>query len=164
MKRFWNKVRKTRGCWIWTSAITDRGYGVFQIGDRTVRAHRYAWELSTGEDPGDLFVCHSCDNPRCVNPRHLFLGTHQDNMDDKKRKGRASRQGPIKPAQGVLNGARKYPERLRRGEENPKAKLTSSQAAEIKSSQDSLKTLADRFGVSVSAIWCVRSGKTWRQI
>lgn len=96
-ERFRAKVdrRGPDDCWPWTGH-TLRGYGQFQAGtgrdeSRIVYAHRFAYELATGEDPGDLFVCHRCDNPPCCNPDHLFLGDNADNMHDMAVKGRHGR-------------------------------------------------------------------------
>ena len=91
MTRFWSKVQKTDGCWLWTGSRNRTwAYGRFRSGPgrRSVLAHRFAWELVHGPIPGGLFVCHHCDNPSCVNPEHLFLGTHTDNMRDMVNKGR----------------------------------------------------------------------------
>lgn len=82
------------GCWIWTASCHERGYGLFHTGRNLKKgkmefAHRVSYELYKGVRPSDEeCVCHSCDNPYCVNPSHLFIGTHKDNMDDMKRKGR----------------------------------------------------------------------------
>lgn len=74
------------GCWIWMRGATGDGYGSF----RGMRAHRYSWQMQYGEIPPDMDVLHRCDVPLCVNPDHLFLGTHTDNMRDKIAKGRAN--------------------------------------------------------------------------
>lgn len=75
-------------CWNWSKGLTSDGYGKFKINKRTVIASRYGWELSFGDIPPGMLVCHTCDNPKCQNPSHWFLGTNGDNMADKVRKGR----------------------------------------------------------------------------
>jgi len=87
----WRYVEKSEGCWLWTSATTAAGYGVFRLGGRkgiAAYVHRLAWALTHGPIPDGLEVCHHCDTPPCCNPDHLFLGTHSDNMRDMARKGR----------------------------------------------------------------------------
>lgn len=96
--RFWSLVKKPDGataCWEWQSATDKRGYPVFMRSHplRTIRGNRMAWELERGPIPPGLFVCHRCDNPLCVRPSHLFLGTNQENIADMIAKGRNSR-GP----------------------------------------------------------------------
>lgn len=90
--RFWAKVRvQEDGCWEWAGGLMWDGYGAFhRDGDGSVkqRAHRISWEYSNGPIPSGMLVCHRCDNPRCVRPEHLFLGTDQDNVDDMMSKGR----------------------------------------------------------------------------
>ena len=88
--RFWDKVEVLGAdeCWEWTASLSGNGYGYFRLDGRMVNAHRVAYELSHGAIPDRLQVLHSCDNPPCCNPSHLFLGTHTDNMRDKGNKGR----------------------------------------------------------------------------
>lgn len=88
MERFWNKVDKSGDCWLWTASKTHQGYGYFRFDGKMCKAHRMAWLLVNGEIPNEMLVCHSCDNPSCVNPEHLWLGTNQENMDDMNKKGR----------------------------------------------------------------------------
>lgn len=89
-ERFWSKVDK-RGpdeCWPWLGMKTDKGYGRFSIGSSLYVSTRVAFTLANKRDPGNLFVCHACDNPGCCNPAHLWLGTNKDNCEDRCRKGR----------------------------------------------------------------------------
>lgn len=88
--RFWSNVRRSDGCWEWTGSKRGNGYGCLAVGGRQVGAHRVAWETQNGPIPEGLFVLHKCDNPPCVRPDHLFLGTAKDNAMDMARKGRAA--------------------------------------------------------------------------
>ena len=88
--RFWAKVDRTGGCWLWTGAVVRR-YGQIAVGHRRMRANRVAWELTFGGIPEGLVVCHRCDVPLCVRPDHLFLGTVGDNTRDAAAKGRMTR-------------------------------------------------------------------------
>lgn len=98
-KLFWNKVEKTTSCWLWIGSKTGSGYGKLKRKGKFYTAHRVSWEVYNGPIPKGMLVLHTCDVRNCVNPKHLFLGTHQDNMDDMVRKGRVNH-----PAQkGNLN-------------------------------------------------------------
>ncbi len=143
---FWAKVRKTDGCWEWVGATNGRGYGKFFRGRKIkIYAHRFSYFLHTGCEPGHHFVLHKCDNPACVNPEHLFLGSAKDNMDDCIQKGR-----------------HRYI--TRRGEASPCAILTESQVVEILRSHDSYRTLAKTHGVAKSTIGMIKRGINWSHL
>lgn len=93
-KRFWAKVNKKADdeCWEWLAGKNSRGYGAFKLNKKTVTASRISWSLLNGEISSDIFVCHSCDNPSCVNPNHLFTSDSQGNVDDMIRKKRHRNQ------------------------------------------------------------------------
>ena len=93
--RFWNKVERDplTGCLNWTAFKLPAGYGTINIGGTHRLAHRVSYQMCYGVDPKQLLVCHKCDNPSCVNPQHLFLGTHKDNTQDMIRKGRRVSSG-----------------------------------------------------------------------
>lgn len=140
-ERFWSKVDRSDpdGCWPWLAGRHFRGYGFFAVNGRNVRANRVAYRLQVGPIPPGLFVCHRCDNPPCVRGDHLFLGTHQDNMDDMAAKGRRYRP-PVKAK----------PERPKRP--RGRHRLTAVQVREIRrlyrAGGVTLKGLGTQFGVS----------------
>jgi hypothetical protein len=148
MDRLWNRTDRSGICWIWTGCKDNSGYGLISVGGRMMRTHRLAWELTHGPIPFGLFVCHHCDTRACINPEHLFLGTHKDNMQDKVRKGRRNGGGPA------------Y------GERNGSAKLTTMQVIEIRqlynSSDISERELAQRFGIGKSQAHRIVSGVNWK--
>lgn len=89
--RFWSKVSKTGACWLWTGALDKDGYGHIWTGKRSPSANRISYEINIGPIPAGMSVCHTCDNPQCVNPAHLFLGTNLDNINDRIQKSRCAR-------------------------------------------------------------------------
>ena len=90
-ERFMSKVKVSdTGCWEWQASTFSNGYGQFKVANKTFRSHRWSYQHYLGAITDGMFVCHKCDNKRCVNPDHLFLGNQQDNMDDMKSKGRQS--------------------------------------------------------------------------
>ncbi len=142
-QRFWERVdvRGEDECWDWIPTRSTRAYGVFSIGPRSLGAHRYAWFLAHGFEPGDLFVCHRCDRPCCVNAAHLFLGTTQDNNNDKIAKGREAV-----------------------GEDAAGAKLTRKQvewALAEHASGRSQNSIATELGVTRHCIWRLVHGHAW---
>jgi hypothetical protein len=134
-ERFWAKVDKggPDECWLWCAGRDRDGYGLFSVRHgKQVKAHRQSFELSFGHLPARMLVCHRCDTPPCVNPAHLFLGTHADNIADRNDKGRQSRL---------------Y------GELNPLAKLSSDAIQEIRRKHRvTLNALSAEFGISVDQV------------
>ncbi len=146
--RFWSKVniKSDSECWEWSAGLLSKRYGGFYINGKTCRSHRIAWELHFGDIPDNLCVCHECDNPKCVNPNHLFLGTHTDNMQDMIRKGRG--------AKGVY--------RIN----NPK--LSPDQIIEIRikyaAGKCSQENLGRRYNISETQIGRIVRGEQWPHV
>lgn len=96
MERFYNKINKTDSCWEWTASLRGKtGYGAFKVSGKTIDAHRFSYILHKGEIPNGMYVCHTCDNRKCVNPEHLFLGTAKDNWQDAFNKNKVKLLGGI---------------------------------------------------------------------
>lgn len=149
-ERFWRNVRKTRGCWHYQH-LNWKGYGVLEVNDRPVRAHRLSWQLHFGKIPKGLFVCHTCDNRACIRPGHLFLGTAADNTADMLRKGR-------------VHG----PKTVHRGQQNGNSVLLEADVRKIRRLYaDGTHTsghLAPMFGVSQTTICNIVRRKVWVHI
>ena len=148
--RFWGKVDKStgeEGCWIWMAGKDLDGYGLFTNGaGRTVRATRFVYELVNGGPLDNKMVCHSCDNPSCVNPKHLWLGTGTDNQQDVSNKNRFGNR----PA--------------KHGHANAKSKLMEDQVLKIHertNSGESTRILAKEYGISCVMIRLIKNKKTW---
>jgi len=146
-ERFWSHVKKTDGCWLWT-ATKAGAYGQTTVQGRSVPAHRHAWMIEHGAIPDGLLVLHKCDEPLCVRPEHLFLGSQSDNVRDAFNKGRMAQ-----PNHGQLIGER-----------NGRAKLTSDQVRMVHASKKSAYQLAREMGVSAGAIRHIRHGRNWRHL
>jgi hypothetical protein len=152
-------------CWVWTGGKFDFGYGACWDGDRTTQAHRVSWVLAHGHLPPKTCVLHKCDNPPCVNPAHLFLGSRSDNTADMIRKGRAKLTGPITPATGDRNGSRTSPESRPKGSAVKTSKLTLAQVLEIRRLRaDGLErnAVAAQFGIAPGHVSQITSGRAWR--
>lgn len=131
------------GCWIWTAALNRGGYGKVKVDGKDNTAHRWSWVLHNGPIPNGLNVCHICDVRACVNPAHLWLGTHKDNNDDKIRKGRDYFLPPHR-----------------------ECKITEDQALEIKRQRGKVRIvdLAAQYGIHHSQISRIQTGKYWSHL
>lgn len=147
LTKFMKKVDKLDECWYWTAYKNKSGYGMFGCYPYGMKlSHRVSWELHRGEIPKGLRVCHHCDNPSCVNPEHLFLGTDLDNVRDMDTKGRRSRTN------------------ARYGERNHRSKLTEKDILMIRNSKSTDRELAIELNVCYSTIGYIRRGITWKHI
>lgn len=147
---FWTRVQKGEGCWLWQAGKIQPGYGAMHFQGRQQLAHRIAWQLEHQRViPKGMHICHHCDNPPCVRPDHLFLGSAKDNMNDMHRKGRA--------------GDREWWKRP--GRRHHFAKLTLEQAVEVrrlyKETDKTQRQIAEQFGVSQAAIWHILKGLSY---
>lgn len=195
-EKFFSNMRKSKcGCWIWISTKIKRGYGRMTIAGRAILAHRISWVIHNGAVPDGLFVLHDCpngDNPSCVNPKHLWLGTQADNSKDMERKGRGNhpsgdnhglRLHPERAARGDRNGARTHPESRQRGDahfarRHPElicrgsrigsSKLKESQVKTIRmryaSGEESQQAIANDFGVSQSMVSDIIHRTAWAHV
>jgi hypothetical protein len=144
---FWGKVEQTDGCWVWTGWINNKGYGIAAVGKKLANAHRHSWTIHNGPIPAGIQVLHHCDNRCCVNPDHLFLGTHKDNMADMAAKGRAA------SSPGISNPSH--------------VKLTEHDVREMLGLREAgakVLILAARFGVSKGMVQHICHGRKWAHI
>lgn len=171
LARFWSKVAVKRDgvCWEWQAVKTPAGYGTFYVpsanGPQAHGAHRFAFETASGETiPSGMFVCHRCDNPGCVNPAHLFLGSQKDNMGDAWRKGRL----PAPPVmRGEENPQKKNPHQTAKGSRTASAFLTEAQVLSIlqkRAAGASITELMAEYGASKSTVGFIVTGKTWKHV
>lgn len=171
MERFWLHVEKTGSCWLWTGNRKPNGYGNFTPKPGiTVTTHRFVYEFIYGPIPHGMCVCHHCDIKHCVNPDHLFLGTHQDNMADRNAKGRQAHGDrhwththPEKRLFGDHNPLRRHPERVARGERNGHAILTTVCIYLIRNLQGHLSssTVAKQFHISSGHVQRIWNRQAW---
>lgn len=141
LDRFWSKVKVNSiyDCWEWQAAKI-RGYGLFEYKGKSRRAHRVSWEITYGDIPKGMYVLHKCDNPACVNPNHLFLGTQEDNMRDMIQKGRKVK--PSKLSDADVIGIR----------------------ARYATGTETLAGLGREFGLTKQAIWRTIKYKNWKDL
>ena len=159
VNRFWDKVEKTETCWIWKASKRAKGYGAFVWATETGeviqgRAHRFAWELSKGPIPKGLFALHKCDNPACVNPDHIFLGTKAENNADMIAKGRHVKSGTHCGKNG------KWP----RGEFHHNARLNWGEVHNIRQSRIdgfSFSQIAKKHLITISSAYKICTNKSW---
>lgn len=151
ISRFWAKVEKKEldDCWLWLAGLMGKsGYGQFSLRCFPTLAHRVSFQMEHAKSIEDICVLHSCDNRRCVNPAHLFLGTYKDNSDDMKAKGRERKNSP-------------------KGERHNQAKLRDEDIPvilELFTKQATLAEVGTRFGISTTTACKIRSRKLWKHI
>jgi len=180
LDRLYEKIEDSsnpKACWLWKASFQNHGlrYGRFWLNGKTITAHRAMWILTFGSIQDELEVCHSCDNPSCVNPNHLWLGTRHQNIADRNAKGRTAkgnRNGaythPESRRTGNKNGLHRDPSRAARGERNGNSKLTADQVVTIRrlhrTGKYGYSTLGRLFNVDQGTVANVVKQRTWRHI
>lgn len=145
--RFWRYVKKVdNGCWEWLGCLSKNGYGVFSVPhipgeNKHSYAHRFSWELHFGSIPEGKVICHKCDNPSCLNPEHLFIGTQKDNLADMVKKNRGAH-----------------------GERNGNTKLKEEEVIRIFKWEGVKKRIAEEYGISYQCVYDIKRGRRWARV
>lgn len=152
------------GCWEWSRGRLKSGYGAAYVDGRQQVAHRVAYELVRGQIPKGMYVCHRCDNPPCINPDHLWLGSHKENMHDAIKKGRASKPPVHK---GGDHWRLKFPHMVEHGEDNPNAIMTDESVIGLRRDYVAgvpLDVLFSKYDVTRNTIHEYTSGRRWKHL